>query len=162
LHWGKNTRIWMRNLNIDELFELYWYHLSCTRLEEAWSSFGNFSQTFLTTLWGKFYYLLLTIFPPYFLSYFFFVIFSKLTTRKKVNFLNFFSFHQIFQGPNGTLVSFCYKLFCPMNINKTSTKSFTKIREGALGCVSYLRKLLNGCLVKSCFEFYFGSNNSFN
>ena len=101
LDWGKNIRIWMRNLNVDKLLESCWCHLSKVRLEEV----GNFPQTFITILWEKFYHLFLTIFPPKLSSiFFFFVIFSKPNTKKKSNFPKKISFHQIFQGPNGTLV----------------------------------------------------------
>ena len=86
----KNTRIWMRNLNVNELLKSCWYHLSSTRLEEVGNSFTNFSQTFLIILWGKFYHLFLTIFLPNFSSYFLFVMFSKPNTRKKVIFLGLF------------------------------------------------------------------------
>ena len=89
LDWRKNTRIWMRNLNIDELLESYWCHLSRARLEEVRNSFGNFFQTFLTILWEKFYHLFLTTFPSN-SSIFFFAIFSRSNTRKKLVFQFFF------------------------------------------------------------------------
>ena len=67
LDWGKNTRIWMKNLNVDELLESYWCYICNVRFEEV----RNFSQTFLTILWGKFYHLFLRIFSPNFPPYFF-------------------------------------------------------------------------------------------
>ena len=94
LDWGKNTRIWMKNLNVDELLESCWYHLSNARLEEV----GNFPQTFLTILWGKFYHLFLTIFPPNFPLYCFPLWFSlNQIQEKKITFLKKFLFTKIFE-----------------------------------------------------------------
>jgi len=97
---GTNARIWMRNLNVDELLKSFWYHLNNTRLEKV----RNFPQTFLTILWGKFCHLFITIFPPNFPPYFFSLWFSLNQTQEKNYCPNFFSFHQIFQGPNRALI----------------------------------------------------------
>jgi len=91
LDWGKNTRIWMRNLNVDELLESCRCHLSGARLEEVGNSFGNFFQTFLTILRGKLSLISNNFFTQFFSIYIYFlVIFFKPNTRKKVTFSNFF------------------------------------------------------------------------
>ena len=98
LDWGKHIRIWMRNLNVDKLLKWCWCHLNNVRLEKV----RNFPQTFLTILRGKFYHLLIIIFPSNFPLYFF-LWFSLNQTPKKGNFPKILSFHQNFQGSNGDL-----------------------------------------------------------
>ena len=88
LDWGKKTKIWMKNLNVNELLESCWCHLSNVRLAEV----GNFPQTFLTILWEKFYHLFIIILPYNFPPYFFFLYdFLKTKYKKKSSFPIFFS-----------------------------------------------------------------------